>query len=81
MTTMPTDSATKVVEINAPLAEVLATIRDVESQAEWIPEIRGALASRRAVRAFSSPALRRRRRAVCRTSEIPPLEIAPALTV
>jgi uncharacterized membrane protein len=40
MTTMPTDSATRVVEINAPFADVLATIRDVQSQAEWIPEIR-----------------------------------------
>ena len=37
---MPTDSATKVVEINAPFAEVLATIRDVASHVEWIPEIR-----------------------------------------
>ena len=36
---MPTDSATKVVQINAPFADVLATIRDVQSQVEWIPEI------------------------------------------
>ncbi|MFZ2172925.1 MAG: SRPBCC family protein [Rhodococcus sp. (in: high G+C Gram-positive bacteria)] len=36
---MPTDSATKTVQVKAPFAEVLATIRDVKSQAEWIPEI------------------------------------------
>ncbi len=36
---MPTDSATKTVHIQAPFADVLATIRDVESQVEWIPEI------------------------------------------
>ncbi len=36
---MPTDTATQTVEVKAPFAEVLATIRDVESQAEWIPEI------------------------------------------
>ncbi len=29
---MPGDSAKKVVQINAPFADVLATIRDVESQ-------------------------------------------------
>lgn len=38
---MPTDSATKVVQINAPFADVLATIRDVQSQAEWIRDPRG----------------------------------------
>ncbi|MFC4785503.1 SRPBCC family protein [Nocardioides sp. MAHUQ-72] len=36
---MPTDSATRSVVVKAPFAEVLATIRDVESQADWIPEI------------------------------------------
>lgn len=39
---MPTDSATQTVEVRAPLSEVLATIRDVESQVDWIPEIREA---------------------------------------
>ena len=36
---MPTDSATRTVEVAAPFADVLATIRDVESQVDWIPEI------------------------------------------
>ena len=36
---MPTDTAKQTIEVKAPLAEVLATLRDVESQAEWIPEI------------------------------------------
>jgi len=36
---VPTDSATQTVEVKAPFAEVLATIRDVGGQAEWIPEI------------------------------------------
>lgn len=36
---MPTDSATKTVRVHAPAAQVLATIRDVKSQPEWIPEI------------------------------------------
>jgi uncharacterized membrane protein len=36
---MPTDRSVQTVEIKAPMAEVLATIRDVESQPEWIPEI------------------------------------------
>lgn len=36
---MPTDFATKTVHIGAPIADVLATIRDVASQAEWTPEI------------------------------------------
>ncbi len=40
---MPTDSATKTVRIKAPpLGTVLATIRDLESQTEWIPEILAA---------------------------------------
>lgn len=37
--TLPTDSATKTVRIEAPLATVLATLRDLQSQPEWIPEI------------------------------------------
>ncbi len=36
---MPTDTATQTVKVQAPPAEVLATIRDVEGQVEWIPEI------------------------------------------
>lgn len=36
---MPTDNATRTVDLAAPYDEVMATIRDVESQAEWIPEI------------------------------------------
>ena len=36
---MPTDSATRTVEIDAPFDKVLATVRDVESQPDWIPEI------------------------------------------
>lgn len=36
---MPTDNAVHTIEVAAPLGEVLATIRDVESQPEWIPEI------------------------------------------
>ena len=36
---MPTDSAEQTVEVQAPFADVLATIRDVEGQVEWIPEI------------------------------------------
>ena len=36
---MPTDSAQKTISVNAPFEEVLATIRDVGSQVEWIPEI------------------------------------------
>ena len=36
---MTTDNATQSVEVQAPFDEVLATIRDVESQPEWIPEI------------------------------------------
>ncbi|MGW4579777.1 SRPBCC family protein [Rhodococcus aetherivorans] len=36
---MPTDSATKTVQVEAPMGTVLATIRDLESQTEWIPEI------------------------------------------
>ena len=36
---MPTDSSTQTIEIDAPFDTVLATVRDVESQTEWIPEI------------------------------------------
>jgi len=36
---MPTDQATLTVEVDAPFDEVLATIRDVESQVIWVPEI------------------------------------------
>ena len=36
---MPTDTATQTIEVDAPFDEVLATIRDIESQSEWIPEI------------------------------------------
>lgn len=36
---MPTDSAVQTVDIEASFDKVLATIRDVESQVDWIPEI------------------------------------------
>lgn len=36
---MPTDNAVQTVEVPAPFDDVLATIRDVESQPDWIPEI------------------------------------------
>jgi hypothetical protein len=36
---MPTDHARETIEIKAPCSEVLDTIRDIESQAVWIPEI------------------------------------------
>jgi len=36
---MPTDTAQKTISVHAPFDAVLATIRDVESQVEWIPEI------------------------------------------
>ena len=36
---MPTDSSTQTVLVKAPFAEVLATLRDVEGQPDWIPEI------------------------------------------
>jgi uncharacterized membrane protein len=36
---MPTDTAQQTITVEAPYEEVLDTIRDVESQAEWIPEI------------------------------------------
>ena len=37
---MPTDTARAELRIEVPTAEVLATIHDVASQPEWIPEIR-----------------------------------------
>ena len=37
---MPTDTATSTVVVNAPLASVLETLRDVETQSDWVPEIR-----------------------------------------
>ena len=36
---MPTDHARETIEIKAPFSEVLDTLRDIEGQAEWIPEI------------------------------------------
>ena len=36
---MPTDTASRTVTVEAPLAEVLAVIRNVESQPEWVKEI------------------------------------------
>lgn len=37
---MPTDTATSTVIVDAPLASVLETLRDVATQSEWVPEIR-----------------------------------------
>jgi hypothetical protein len=39
---MPVDTNEQTVELAAPAKVVLETIRDVGSQAEWIPEIRSA---------------------------------------
>lgn len=36
---MPTDSDVQTVEVHAPMDQVLALVRDVESQATWIPQI------------------------------------------
>jgi hypothetical protein len=36
---MPTDEAVRTVQVAAPFDDVMATIRDVESQVTWIPEI------------------------------------------
>jgi hypothetical protein len=36
---MPTDHAQQTLVVAAPFDEVLATIRDVEGQVDWIPEI------------------------------------------
>jgi Polyketide cyclase / dehydrase and lipid transport len=37
---MPTDTASRSIEVAAPLDRVLTTLRDVGSQARWVPEIR-----------------------------------------
>jgi len=37
---LPTDTATRSIEVGAPLDRVLATLRDVGSQVQWVPEIR-----------------------------------------
>ena len=39
---MPTDETTRTVTVAAPLATVLATVRDVPSWPEWVAEIRTA---------------------------------------
>src|SRR4051794_38996084 len=36
---MPTDTSKQTVEVAAPLGVVLGTLRDLEGQATWIPEI------------------------------------------
>ncbi len=36
---MPTDRASQTIEITAPYDRVLATIRDVESQPQWVKEV------------------------------------------
>jgi hypothetical protein len=36
---MPTDEASRTIEVGAPLEEVLATIRAVETTPEWVAEI------------------------------------------
>jgi hypothetical protein len=36
---MPTDHARETIEVKAPFTEVLETLRDIEGQAVWIPEI------------------------------------------
>ena len=36
---MPTDHARETIEVGVPFSEVLETLRDIESQVEWIPEI------------------------------------------
>ena len=36
---MPTDHARETIEIKVPFSEVLDTLRDIEGQVEWIPEI------------------------------------------
>jgi len=36
---MPTDRSEQTIEVAAPFDKVLATIRDVEGQVDWIPEI------------------------------------------
>jgi len=39
---VPSDRAVATVEVNAPLADVLATLRDVEHHVNWIPAIKEA---------------------------------------
>lgn len=39
---MPTDRATETVPVDVPAPRVLAVLRDVESQARWVPEIQSA---------------------------------------
>ncbi len=39
---MPTDAATQAIEIDAPSARVLAVLRDVQTQLQWVPEILAA---------------------------------------
>ena len=39
---MPVDTSEQTIQVDATYASVLDTLRDVESQAEWIPEIRAA---------------------------------------
>jgi uncharacterized membrane protein len=39
---MPTDAATQTIEIDAPSARVLAVLRDVQTQPQWVPEILAA---------------------------------------
>lgn len=36
---MPTDTASQTIEIEAPYDRVLATVRDVQTQPEWVPEV------------------------------------------
>ena len=36
---MSTDVATQTIDVDAPLAQVLATLRDVASQPEWVKEV------------------------------------------
>lgn len=36
---MPTDTASRTIEVAATLPDVLAVIRDLEGQVEWIPEV------------------------------------------
>jgi uncharacterized membrane protein len=36
---MPTDTASRTITVDAPLDQVLTTIRDIESQPEWVKEV------------------------------------------
>jgi uncharacterized membrane protein len=40
---VPTDTASRTIEVDAPYDRVLETIRDVASQPDWVPEIREAV--------------------------------------